>query len=177
MCGLQTLLFSLHHDSPALLLHFHLSHPETGSRACLPTPPPVSCGQPSSGRRSESCGCKRMQPFTCGTTAANCWQPESISACFLPSRAWWRCSRRQSTLGKLLVENVLPRLCWECEVSPWQWISDSFFDCWYIFDIHSIGFEALMLQWYDVKRWVWTMVKVWKYLAFSADSSSYVYFS
>lgn len=105
------------------LLHFHLSHPETGSRACLPTPPPVSCGQPSLGRRSENCGCKRMRPCTCGTTAANCWQPESISACFLPSRTWWRCSRRQSTLGKLSLEsvcctnettftkNVLPRLC------------------------------------------------------------------
>lgn len=130
------------------LLHFHLSHPETGSRACLPTPPPVSCRQPSSGRRSESCGCKRMRPFTCGTTAANCWQPESISACFLPSRAWWRCSRRQSTLGKLSLEsvccanettftkNVLPRLCWECKVSLWQWINYCFFwlqiHFWYI---------------------------------------------
>lgn len=41
-----------------------------------------------------------MQPFTCGTTAATCWQLASISACFLLSRLWWRCSRRRSPQGR-----------------------------------------------------------------------------
>lgn len=70
------------------LWYFHLSHPGTGSRVCPPTPPPVSYARRSWGRRSESSGCRRTQPSTCGTTAANCWQSQSISGCFLPSRAW-----------------------------------------------------------------------------------------